>query len=65
MDVFCQRGRRGLISTVNSTNYASLTSAYRLGFVACGSLVQFGRGKLSARYASPATRPYAIRFQAA
>jgi hypothetical protein len=64
LHAFCQRGKRGIISTVNSTNYASLISIERLGFVTAGSLVQIGRGKLSARLASPATRPYAIRFRA-
>lgn len=63
LDAFCRRGKRGIISTVNSTNYASLISIGRLGFVTAGSLVQVGRGKLSARLASPATRPYAIRFR--
>lgn len=64
MRCFCERGKRGLISTVNSTNYASLASIERLGFVASGSLVQLGHGTFSARLASPATRPYSIRFMA-
>lgn len=64
LEYFRHRGKQGLISTVNSTNYASLASIERLGFVASGSLVQLGRGRFSALFASPATRPFSIRFKA-
>jgi hypothetical protein len=59
---FRQTGKRGLISTVNATNYASLASIKRLGFAQHGSILQIGRGPFSVRFATPATKPFAIRF---
>lgn len=62
LDEFHSAGKQGLISTVNSTNYASIASVERLGFMNCGSIMQIGRDPVSIRFATPATRPFAIRL---
>lgn len=55
-------GKSAIISTVNVTNYASIASVERLGFLTRGSILQVGRGRMSFCFATPATRPFAVRF---
>lgn len=59
---FCDVGKRAIISTVNATNYRSLNSVERLGFRHCGNILQIGHGRMRFCFATPATRPFAIRI---
>lgn len=62
MAALCGEGKKGLVSYVRSTNFASMRSCERMGYTRFGSLIVVKLGSQHYAYATPGCRE--LRFRA-
>ena len=60
LDAYAREGSRGILSYVESNNFASLRSCYRMGYEDVGTIVVSQLGTATWSLASPACRAYGL-----
>jgi hypothetical protein len=60
---YAREGVKGLVSYVDSSNFASLRSCYRMGYLDIGHLLVLKVGHRYICRSSPACRPYDLRIE--
>lgn len=64
LDDQVREGAHGILSYVESNNFASLRSCYRLGYEQVGTIVACRSPRKTHIFESPGCRPYGLRLQA-
>jgi hypothetical protein len=64
LDAHVREGAKGLLSYVESNNFASLRSCYRMGYEPLGFIVACRLQRKTHIFESPGCRPYGLRLEA-